>query len=92
MLNFAKDDAVFFNAAHFATPAVWQGNTIDVIFDKNYNEQFGIGNNNPIIRAPAASFSGIARDQTVLVNSTTYKVQSFEPDGRGLLLIQLGNT
>jgi hypothetical protein len=89
MLNFAQDHAVFFNEDHFAQPAVWQDQTINVIFDKNYTEQFGIANNNPVMRAPEASFAGIAREQAVVVNGTNYKVQSFEPDGRGLILIQL---
>lgn len=90
MLNFAQDDAVFFNAAHFAIPAVWQGQVVDVLFDKAYSEQFGMANNNPVMRAPEASFAGIARGQAVVVNGSDYKVQSFEPDGRGLMLIQLG--
>lgn len=87
---FYDDDSdVFFNASEFAQPAIWQGQTINVIFDKNYTEQFGIANNNPTIRAPEASFVGIAREQVILVDGRSYKVQSYEPDGRGLILIQL---
>lgn len=84
---FKEDLSAFFN--EFAVAAVWQSKTVQVIFDKAYAEQFGMAGNNPIINAPESDFAGIARNQTVLVNSTNYTVQSHEPDGTGLILIQL---
>ena len=84
---FKEDLSAFFN--EFAVPAVWQGNTVQVIFDKAYAEQFGMAGNNPVINAPESAFVGIARGQALVVNSTNYTVQSFEPDGTGLILIQL---
>lgn len=84
---FKENLGAFFN--EFAVAAIWQGNSVPVIFDKAYAEQYGMAGNNPIITAPESSFTGIARNQTILVNSTNYTVQSYEPDGTGLILIQL---
>lgn len=84
---FKENLDAFFN--EFAIAAIWQGNSVKVIFDKAYAEQFGLAGNNPVINAPESAFVGIARSQAIVVNSTNYTVQSFEPDGTGLILIQL---
>ena len=83
------DIDVFYSAAEFGQIAIWQGKSINVIFDKTYAEAYGMASNNPVLRAPAASFVGIMRNQAVLVDSTNYLVQSYKPDGRGEIIIEL---
>ena len=85
-----EDDIdVFYNTEEFGQVAVWQGQNIGVIFDKTYAEQYGMASNNPVLRAPAASFVGIARNQPVLVDATNYLVQGYKPDGRGEIITEL---
>lgn len=85
-----EDDIdAFYSINEFAQVAVWQGQSINVIFDKLYAEQLGMASNNPMIRASAAKFSGIARNQPVLVDATNYLVQAYKPDGRGEIMIEL---
>lgn len=83
------DIALFYDRDAFGQVAIWETNIIDVIFDKTYAEQFGMASNNPVLRAPAASFVGIARSQPIFVDSTNYLVQGFKPDGRGEIIIEL---
>lgn len=84
-----EDMADFFNGDEFAVTAVWSAKNVNVIFDHEYTEQFGAAGNSPFITASAAYFVGIAKGQTIQLDSTNYTVKTFEPDGTGLLRIEL---
>jgi hypothetical protein len=79
----------FFNAAEFAVNATWLTHNIQVIFDHEYAEQFGIAGTNPIVLTPTASVSGIKKNDAFVVNGISYKVHNIEPDGTGLTRLQL---
>jgi hypothetical protein len=84
--------AAFYDPAAFGQVAVWQGQNINVLFDKNYAEQYGMASNNPVLRALESSFIGVVRGQVIFVNNTNYQVQGIKPDGRGEIMIELVKT
>lgn len=86
---FDEDLSLFFSANEHAVDAVWQSRTVQVIFIKPYTEQIGMASSNPMARAPQAVFAGVAKGQNILIDSVNYKIQSFEPDGTGLIVLQL---
>jgi hypothetical protein len=85
-----EDMGDFFDDNEFSVVALWKGTTsVNVIFDNEYTEQFGAAGSNPFITAPAESFNGIAKGQTLLLESKNYTIKTFEPDGTGILRIEL---
>lgn len=84
-----EDMAEFFDGNEFAVTAVWSAKNVNVIFDHEYTEQFGAAGNSPIITAAAADFAGVAKGQAIQIESTNYKIKTYEPDGTGLMRIEL---
>lgn len=88
---FAEDLTLFFNTAEHATEATWSGSPdpITVIFDNGFAEQLGISTTNPTATAIAAQMPNVARGQTLTINSVNYRIDDLQPDGTGLLILQL---
>ena len=85
---FAEQLDGYFN--EFATEAIYNAQTIKVIFDEAYQEALGISATGPMITAKSADFIGARRGQNVVINSTTYKIaQPPRPDGTGMVQIDL---
>lgn len=85
-----EDISDFFDDNEFSVVALWKGTTsVNVIYDHQYTEQFGAAGSNPFITANASDFIGVAKGQALVIEATNYKVKTFEPDGTGLLRIEL---
>lgn len=73
----------------FAVPATVAGVALKGIFDKEYQESYGIvAGDNPVLLIQSDLVSPVEGD-AVIVNSTNYTVASTEPNGTGLTILQL---
>lgn len=89
-MTMAENMAEFFNSDEFATSALYNGSTVvNVIFDLAYADQFGMVGVNPIITANAADFSSASQGQSLSINSVNYKIHNIEPDGTGIVRLEL---
>ena len=83
-----EDFSVYF--ADFGVPATFNGTTaVNVIFDKEYLGAMGIESNNPVALVEAAKIPAVVHGDTLLISAVTYKVIGVEPDGVGMVLLQL---
>lgn len=75
--------------------ALYNGSTsVDGIFSKDYVDAGGASNvdfesSTPAFVCQAADVPAIARDDTFVINGTTYSVTGIEPDGTGLVVMKL---
>lgn len=79
----------FFINSEFAVTAIYLGNSVQVIFDKAYIENYSIAGINTFITVPAASVAGIANGQSINVDGADYIVRNVLPDGTGILQVEL---
>ena len=83
-----EDFTVYF--ADFGVSATYNGVTpVNVIFDKVYLDSIGIEGNNPVALVDAAKIPAVIHGDTLLISAVTYKVIGIEPDGVGMVLLQL---
>jgi hypothetical protein len=89
-MAFTEDLSPFFDTDEFAVSALWNGTTtVPVIFDNAYDEGIGMAALLPIVTGKAADFPGVAAGQTLLINGVTYKIDTPQPDGTGLVTLIL---
>jgi hypothetical protein len=90
-MAFAEDFDIFFNTAEFAVQATWSesADPVNVIFDKAFIEAQGIVGNNPIALGKESDFPGVEEGQELTINSVLYEITTPEPDGTGLVILQL---
>ena len=97
-LESATDLANFFDTdAHGVavtyTPAGGSSKTVNVIFENQYilvdEGEVGVNATIPVVTCKSSDVSGIAVDDTFLIDSVTYKVKVIRPDGTGVSEIQL---
>lgn len=74
--------------ADFGVDAVVDGVNVVGIFDKAYQESFGIvSGDNPIL--VVSSNVAAAEGDSVTINATSYTVAGVQPDGTGITILQL---
>ncbi len=87
---FAEDLDLFFS---LETPgsraAVFAGNDIVVLFDHAYHDAFGVASRNPVAHARESDVPGIAQGSAISIAGAAYTVAALEPDGEGVLMLQL---
>jgi hypothetical protein len=84
---FAELYSVYFS--DFAVPATVAGTATKGIFDKAYQESFGIvAGDNPVLVVETSQVTAVDGD-AVVVNATNYTIASIEPDGTGITILQL---
>lgn len=89
-MAFAESYDDFFNLSEFATPAIFGGVNLKVIFDNAYAEGLGMAGTNPFITGRASDLGAAVIGDSISVNSINYKVANPPaPDGTGLVIIQL---
>ena len=75
------------------TPAGGSGSSINAIFNNEYvlipDGEVGVNATQPVVTCVSSDVSGIAIDDTFLINSVTYKAKVIRPDGTGVTEIQL---
>lgn len=86
-MDFVESLDDYFN--EFGIAATWQSQTVSVIFDNAYQENFGVAGVNPYITAQESKMPGAARGQTVTINAVAYVIRNIVPDGTGILQIEL---
>lgn len=69
--------------------ATWQGRSVTVAFDRHYVNALGVASSNPVVRGLADDFPGVIEGDTIHVAGNDYKIASVEPDGAGMVLLQL---
>ena len=68
--------------------ATHKGAAVDGIFDTAYGEAFGlVAGSDPVFRCLASV--GVARGDSLIINSVTYTVTGVESDGTGLVMCRL---
>lgn len=87
---FTEDLSLFLDTANgFAVNATWQTQQVPVIFDRAYLESLGISGANPVALTAEAKVPNVTRGQAILIQSTNYTIDDIQPDGTGMVLLQL---
>lgn len=85
--------AFFDNVQGFAVDAVYNGTTIQVIFDKAWFQDTpgsaGITATQPMALAIESDVPSAAPGDTLVISSVTYTVTEVHPDGTGLTMLLL---
>lgn len=78
--------------SRFGVTATYNGSTsVDGIFDNGYLATMGgdVDSTDPTFTCELSSIPAVANNDTLLINAITYVVVSIEPDGTGLVTLQL---
>ena len=89
---FAEDLTVMFDEVDgFATPAVYKGVQISVIYDDAYflvqGEDVGVDSTKPAAICRASDVTGVKQGDSITVNSIAYTINSPKPDGTGQTIV-----
>lgn len=92
-MAFTEDLRAFISTNDFAVSAVYNGVSIDVIFEAAYFEEnmgsVGFQGSAPMVTALTIDVPNAAHGETLVINGVTYKVASVEPDGTGITVLRL---
>lgn len=91
-MMFAEDLTQFFKTADFAVAATWSVGpaTVNGIFDREYLRALGIVDAaNPVFVCREADMPTAAQGQTLTIAAVAYTIVGVEPDGTGMLTLQL---
>lgn len=91
-MAFTEDLGEWFDTDQgFAVDATWNGTTPVVgNFNNEYAEPFeGVESSAPMFEAAAATMPGVAQGDTLEIDGTTYVVTGVQPDGYGIVLLEL---
>ena len=90
-MPFTEDLTPFFQTSDFGTAATWSVGpaTVNGIFDQEYLQTLGVDSANPVFVCRAADVSGVAKGQTLTVNSVGYSIVGIHPDGTGVVALEL---
>ena len=87
------DRAVFLSSADFGISATWNSTSFDVLFLNSYELltifEIQIEASNVSAYVKDSDISGLARGETVSINSVAYKVRDIQPDGTGMTILVL---
>lgn len=87
---FTEDLSLFLDVeTGFALNATWQTQQVPVIYDRAYLETLGISASNPVALTAEVKVPGVARGQAILIQSINYTIDDIQPDGTGMVLLQL---
>lgn len=95
-MPFTEDLAPFLSTSDFAVTATVGGVSVSVIFDRAHVEAMGgfgggIDATQPtaLLKTSDVTAQSIARNTAIVIDGTTYYVQSLQPDGTGMTLLVL---
>lgn len=69
--------------------ATYDGGDAVVLFDNAYADVNGVESRDPVIIGRDADLPGVAQGSTIVVGGVKYTVATVEPDGHGVLIMQL---
>lgn len=84
-----EDLDAFFDSAEFATDATLNSVPIKVIFDNAYEEGLGVAGTTPICTGKQSDFTAAIEGTAMVIGGVSYKVQTVQPDGTGLVQVIL---
>jgi len=97
--QFITDDlSVLFASSEFGeATATYEGSSVMGIFDdEDVEAQMGEGVAEiipqPMFTGRTSDFSGIARDQTMVIQSETFRIKNWKQDGTGMIEVFLERT
>ena len=87
---FVEDLSVFFVSSDFAVTATLDGVSVLGLFDNGYLQAFdGIATSGTTFTLPTAQTVSATSASVLVVNGTTYRVRSVQPDGSGVSVLLL---
>ncbi len=89
---FNEDLSVFFSTDDFATPATYDGGTINGIFQHQYRDTFEVSSRLPTFLCKAADVPDAETGEAIVINSTNYQIAEVmrDPPGHpGLVMLVL---
>jgi hypothetical protein len=76
--------------ADFGRPAALDGRPVRVIFDSPYREGFdGMATAQPTAQLASADTAALTQASLLVIDGTTYRVTSVQPDGTGWTTLML---
>lgn len=88
-MPFTEDKKVFLRASDFAYDATYNAATVPVILDLEFSDDGMFQGTSPTIMGDADDFAGAVQGQTILIDSVTYEMKEFQPEGTGFIYIRL---
>lgn len=93
-MAFAEDLSMYDDTNGFAvtatyTPQVGGAVVIKGVFDKEYVEPLGVTSSGPAFTTRTANVPNPKHGETLLVNGTTYRIVTPQPDGLGVTVLLL---
>lgn len=86
---FAEDLSPFFNPAEFAEAGLLDGVPVNGIYQRGYDERFGISGYEATFTAPSAQLAAATTASVLVVAGLTFRVRSVQPDGTGVSTLLL---
>jgi hypothetical protein len=86
---FAEPLDVFFNVAEHAVSAALDGVAVAGIFDNEYADALGLATRQPRFMLKSSDAASVTQASVLVVEGSTYRVRSIEPDGTGVTLLAL---
>jgi hypothetical protein len=87
-----QDDLSLF-LEDFGIDVIFGGNTVKAIFHNEYEPvslfSGEIESRNPYLEGISSDFSGIVHGSAITIEGVVYQVKSIQPDGTGMVLIEL---
>lgn len=80
---------VFFNVAEHAVSATLDGVAVAGIFDNDYADALGLATRQPRFMLRSSDASAATQSSVLVVEGSTYRVRSIEPDGTGVTTLAL---
>lgn len=78
-----EDLSEFLDSGDFAVDAIFDGNTVQVIHEREFLEQLGVQTSAPTALGRRADFEDVAQEDTITIGSTDWKVKEFHHDPPG---------
>lgn len=84
---------LFFNPDDFAVEATLEdGSTINVIFDRPYEEALKIESNKPTVTAKASDVASLVHGDIMTLNDVDYVIINIQTDETGVAILYLART
>ncbi len=82
-MAFTEDLSEFLDSGDFAVDATYDGNTVQVIHEREFLERLGVQTSAPTALGRRSDFAGVAQEDTITIDGTDWKVKEFHHDPPG---------
>lgn len=94
-MPFTEDLSAFLAVGDFAIASTHGGSTKYVIFERQFVDQGGVQGSAPTALGRKSDFTTVAREDSIVISGTTWKVKEFlhdPPDFPDMTLMRLGTS